>query len=273
MLTTPLPRKAADDISLLGVEVASRSIGRGVCPRCGEEGTVVLKQIGDQIYVYIKHGSRWCYIGPLRDVDLRNILKGVPTIRDPSPYPLLLALSMILTSLILSIYKYAIPVASALALCSTLVLCLWQSRVELSRDIARLEPLRGIPLVIAIAVVGVVVLGLAMNGIVYEHTCTTRWIPSSGGGIVVSMHTVRVSLIGLTIASCITCIASRYLALSTIARLGIAILALAVPVAVLAIPFTPCGFIHVAMFIASLVMLMSIEVAAFLGLIEALKKI
>jgi len=47
--------------------MSSRSIGRGRCPKCGQEGVIVINAIGGQRYVYFRHGRRWCYIGPLRE--------------------------------------------------------------------------------------------------------------------------------------------------------------------------------------------------------------
>ncbi len=54
--------------------MSSRTVGRGICPRCGREGAVVLKTISGRIYVYVRHGREWCYIGPLDRVDLATIL-------------------------------------------------------------------------------------------------------------------------------------------------------------------------------------------------------
>ncbi|MGC9227700.1 hypothetical protein, partial [Caldivirga sp.] len=45
-----------------------------ICPRCGREGSVIVKRIGDQGYVYVKHGKVWHYIGSLERVDLQSIL-------------------------------------------------------------------------------------------------------------------------------------------------------------------------------------------------------
>lgn len=63
--------------------MSARSIGRGICPRCGREGSVIVKRIGDQGYVYVKHGKVWHYIGPLERVDLQSIL-----IEHTTPLPL-----------------------------------------------------------------------------------------------------------------------------------------------------------------------------------------
>ncbi len=57
--------------------LSSRVIGRGRCIKCGREGSVVLKEISGRIYVYIKHGREWCYLGPLEKVDLSSIVIGV----------------------------------------------------------------------------------------------------------------------------------------------------------------------------------------------------
>ncbi len=54
--------------------MSSRVVGRGVCPKCGREGSVVFKEISGRIYVYMKHGRDWCYLGPLGSVDLSSVL-------------------------------------------------------------------------------------------------------------------------------------------------------------------------------------------------------
>jgi len=54
--------------------MTSRVLGKGVCPKCGNEGSLVLKEISGKIYVYFKHGRKWCYIGPLSEVDLRELI-------------------------------------------------------------------------------------------------------------------------------------------------------------------------------------------------------
>ncbi|MFP3236421.1 MAG: hypothetical protein RXR10_03080 [Vulcanisaeta sp.] len=59
--------------------MSARSIGRGICPKCGLEGSVVIKQVGGKDYVYVKHGRTWHYIGPLDKVDLNTILIGYTT--------------------------------------------------------------------------------------------------------------------------------------------------------------------------------------------------
>ncbi len=45
--------------------MSSRSIGRGRCPKCGEEGSIIIKEIAGRYYIYFKHGNKWCYIGPI----------------------------------------------------------------------------------------------------------------------------------------------------------------------------------------------------------------
>jgi len=62
--------------------VSARVIGRGKCPKCGREGSVVLKEISGRVYVYFKHGRDWCYIGPLDRVNLAELI----TELRPSPY-------------------------------------------------------------------------------------------------------------------------------------------------------------------------------------------
>ncbi len=59
--------------------MSSRVIGRGVCPRCGRVGSVVLKELSGKIYVYVKHGREWCYVGPLDRVDLSKVLQDLRT--------------------------------------------------------------------------------------------------------------------------------------------------------------------------------------------------
>lgn len=54
--------------------MSTRSIGRGTCPKCGREGAVVVKRLGDREYVYVKHGKVWHYIGPLDNIDLNSII-------------------------------------------------------------------------------------------------------------------------------------------------------------------------------------------------------
>lgn len=54
--------------------MTTRVIGRGMCPRCGEEGSIVLKDMYNKVYIYVKHGRRWCYVGPLEAVDLSSII-------------------------------------------------------------------------------------------------------------------------------------------------------------------------------------------------------
>jgi len=54
--------------------LSSRVVGRGVCPKCGREGSVVLKELSGKIYVYFKHGRKWCYLGSLENVDLSEVI-------------------------------------------------------------------------------------------------------------------------------------------------------------------------------------------------------
>ncbi len=56
---------------------SSRVIGRGLCPKCGKTGSLVLKKLGGRIYVYFKHGSKWCYIGPADSVNLSELLGSI----------------------------------------------------------------------------------------------------------------------------------------------------------------------------------------------------
>uniref|UniRef100_A0A7C3WSU0 Uncharacterized protein n=1 Tax=Thermofilum pendens TaxID=2269 RepID=A0A7C3WSU0_THEPE len=55
--------------------MSARSLGRGVCPKCGEEGSVVVKWVGGKEYVYVKHGRTWHYIGPVDKVDIYALLR------------------------------------------------------------------------------------------------------------------------------------------------------------------------------------------------------
>ncbi len=55
--------------------MSSRSIGRGICPKCGQEGVLYIRRLGDREYVYFKHGKRWCYIGPKTNVDIEKLLQ------------------------------------------------------------------------------------------------------------------------------------------------------------------------------------------------------
>jgi len=57
--------------------MSSRSIGRGICPKCGQEGTIYIRRVGNREYIYFKHGKKWCYIGPKDSV---NILAYLPDI-------------------------------------------------------------------------------------------------------------------------------------------------------------------------------------------------
>ena len=57
----------------------SRVIGRGVCPKCGREGSLVFKELYGKIYVYFKHGRKWCYVGPLDKIDLSSLLISLET--------------------------------------------------------------------------------------------------------------------------------------------------------------------------------------------------
>ena len=59
--------------------MTTRVIGRGICPKCGMEGSVVLKEISGRVYVYIKHGRSWCYLGPLDKVELSEVLISLST--------------------------------------------------------------------------------------------------------------------------------------------------------------------------------------------------
>ncbi|NPB00853.1 MAG: hypothetical protein GXO10_05710 [Crenarchaeota archaeon] len=55
--------------------MSSRSLGRGRCPKCGQEGVIVIKTISGYEYVYFRHGRKWCYIGPKDSVDIAELLE------------------------------------------------------------------------------------------------------------------------------------------------------------------------------------------------------
>ncbi|WP_054853905.1 hypothetical protein [Vulcanisaeta distributa] len=46
----------------------------GKCPKCGMEGTVILRVSGSRPYVYVRHGRVWHYIGTLDRVNLESIM-------------------------------------------------------------------------------------------------------------------------------------------------------------------------------------------------------
>lgn len=52
------------------ITMTTRVVGRGKYPKCGNQGSIVFKEINNKIYVYAKHGRKWCYLGPLEAVDL-----------------------------------------------------------------------------------------------------------------------------------------------------------------------------------------------------------
>ncbi|MGC8608049.1 MAG: hypothetical protein ACP5GZ_03450 [Vulcanisaeta sp.] len=45
--------------------MSSRSIGYGICPRCGNRGVLIIKELSGGYYAYYRHGKVWHYIGPL----------------------------------------------------------------------------------------------------------------------------------------------------------------------------------------------------------------
>ncbi len=53
----------------------TQTLGRARCPRCGKSGAVIIKTIGDRHYVYLRHGRKWCYIGPIDREDVWKFLK------------------------------------------------------------------------------------------------------------------------------------------------------------------------------------------------------
>lgn len=66
----------------------TRTVGKARCPRCGREGTLVIRTIGNEEYVYIRHGRKWCYIGPRRLVDINILIidNKVRTFHTPENY-------------------------------------------------------------------------------------------------------------------------------------------------------------------------------------------
>jgi len=54
--------------------MSSRSVGRGRCPRCGQDGIIVVKCVSGREYVYFRHGRKWCYIGPADRVDITKLI-------------------------------------------------------------------------------------------------------------------------------------------------------------------------------------------------------
>ncbi|ADY01389.1 hypothetical protein VMUT_1184 [Vulcanisaeta moutnovskia 768-28] len=45
--------------------MSSRSIGYGICPKCGNRGVLIIKELSGGYYAYYRHGKVWHYIGPL----------------------------------------------------------------------------------------------------------------------------------------------------------------------------------------------------------------
>ncbi|WP_054857768.1 hypothetical protein [Vulcanisaeta sp. JCM 16159] len=45
--------------------MSSRSVGYGICPRCGNRGVLIIKELNGGYYAYYRHGRTWHYIGPL----------------------------------------------------------------------------------------------------------------------------------------------------------------------------------------------------------------
>jgi len=54
--------------------VSTRSVGRVKCPKCGREGSLIVKSVGGKEYVYVKHGRTWHYVGPLDKVNVSSLL-------------------------------------------------------------------------------------------------------------------------------------------------------------------------------------------------------
>ena len=90
-------------------------VGKGRCPKCGAEGTIVLRVDSSRPYVYVRHGRVWHYVGTLDRVNLESIItnKANPRIsakRRSTTYNkaviiAMLAIMMIVTSMVF-ITKY-----------------------------------------------------------------------------------------------------------------------------------------------------------------------
>ncbi len=53
----------------------SRTLCRGVCPKCGRRGTIIIKVIHGKEYVYFRHGRQWCYVGPARRIPIEKLIE------------------------------------------------------------------------------------------------------------------------------------------------------------------------------------------------------
>jgi len=82
-------------------------VGRGICPKCGVEGTVVIRSSGSGLYVYIRHGRVWHYVGPMDRINIERLMikkeQGTPlsSRRNAHDYVVGKKLVVILTALIL----------------------------------------------------------------------------------------------------------------------------------------------------------------------------
>ena len=86
-------------------------VGRGRCPRCGAEGTIVLRVDGLRPYVYVRHGRVWHYVGTLDRVNLESIITNkvnprIRTERRSTKYNMaviiaMLAIMMVVISMVL----------------------------------------------------------------------------------------------------------------------------------------------------------------------------
>jgi hypothetical protein len=50
-------------------------IGRGRCPKCGMEGTIVIRSRNSRLYVYARHGRVWHYVGPLEKINMEALIE------------------------------------------------------------------------------------------------------------------------------------------------------------------------------------------------------
>jgi len=106
--------------------MSSRSLGRGRCPKCGQEGVVVIRRIGGQEYVYVRHGKKWCYVGPLSKVSLEAILihdsaEQVTTTSSRVAQPRVLSRKVWYRTLASILLRYRVPIiltVIVIALCA-----------------------------------------------------------------------------------------------------------------------------------------------------------
>ncbi|MGC8608116.1 MAG: hypothetical protein ACP5L5_11225 [Vulcanisaeta sp.] len=82
-------------------------VGKGICPKCGVEGTVVIRSSGSGLYVYIRHGRVWHYVGPMDRINIERLMikkeqeTSMNSRRNAHDYVVGKKLVVILTALIL----------------------------------------------------------------------------------------------------------------------------------------------------------------------------